>query len=103
WTKGEILGVLRANHAAVAACTRESAPLDPKMSGNVSVTVSPRKDGVVSDVNCAIPKVNTPAEAALCSCVDAAISQMRFPPAHGKLGFLDSGPFIVDYRLAPSP
>ena len=35
------------------------------------------------------------------SVTEATIGKWRYPPARGKLGFLDAGPFIYDYKLFP--
>jgi serine/threonine protein kinase len=102
WTNAEILAVLRAHHGPIAACTAASAALDPKLAGDVSVTVSPSKDGVVESVMCGMPKMPE-ASKPLCDCMEAEIQSIRFPASHGKLGLLDAKPFIASYRLRPAP
>jgi serine/threonine-protein kinase len=102
WTQVEVVTVLRAGHGFAAACTRESVAVDPKLSGAVDVIVEASKEGVVSDTTCNVRgAVGSNGEAALCSCLAVAIGRMKLPPAHGKLGALESGSFIVTYRLVP--
>lgn len=63
--------------------------------------MTPTKEGVVTGTQCNVRGERSNAEAAPCSCLAEAFGHMRFPHAHGKLGALDSAPFIVTYRLAP--
>ena len=62
--------------------------------------MSPNKNGVVGEVQCSL-RVHNAGEAAFCGCAGAAIGKWKFPPARGKLGFLEAGPFIYDYKLFP--
>jgi hypothetical protein len=102
WTKAEVLGALRANQGFVAACTKDSAAVSPKLAGFVDVTVTPTKQGVVADTSCNVRgAVGSDGESALCSCIAVAMGHLKLPAAHGKLGLLDSAPFIVTYHLTP--
>lgn len=56
---------------------------------------------VVGEVQCSLPADDTAGEAAFCGCASAAIGKWRFPPARGRLGLLDAGPFIYEYKLFP--
>ncbi len=102
WTKAEVLGALRTNHGFVAACTKGSAAVNPKLVADVDVTVTPTKQGVVTDTSCNVRgAVRSDVEIALCPCIEEAMGRLKLPPAHGKLGLLDSAPFIVTYRITP--
>jgi hypothetical protein len=101
WTAGEILQVARSHHDEMIVCAREGRAAQPTLNGSSDITVSPKKDGTVGDVSCNVrgPTHDSPGEAAICGCTSATMGRWRFPPAHGRLGLLDSGPFIFEYRL----
>ena len=101
WTQSDVMDVARAHHNEMIQCAREAVAAQPRLEGPVDVTVSPNKTGVVEDVQCSMRVHNTPGETAMCGCVASVMGKWRFPPARGKLGFLDAGPFIYDYKLFP--
>ncbi len=101
WTQGEIMDVARAHHSEMIGCAREAVAAQPGVSGDISITVSPNKSGVVGSVQCGMRVHNTPGEVALCGCVSSTMGRWKFPAAHGRLGFLDAGAFIYGYTLFP--
>jgi eukaryotic-like serine/threonine-protein kinase len=101
WTQSDVMNVARSHHAEMIECAREAVAAQPRLEGSISVTVSPDKNGVVGSVQCSMREHGTPGELALCGCASGAMGRWKYPPARGKLGFLDAGPFIYDYKLFP--
>lgn len=103
WTQADVMDVARQHQSDMVQCAREGIAAQPGLQGDVDVTVSPDKNGVVGSVQCSVrPGDHKGAgEAALCGCVSSAMGKWKYPPARGKLGFLDAGPFIYDFKLFP--
>jgi len=101
WTQSDVMDVARAHQNEMNECAREANAAQPGLNGSISITVSPNKSGVVGEVQCSLRVHDTAGEAAFCGCAGSAIGKWKYPPARGKLGFLDSGPFIYDYKLFP--
>lgn len=99
WNQGEIMDVARTHHAEMIACAREAVSAETNLVGGMSVTVSPDKRGVVESVQCSMRAGRTIGAVTMCGCVEATMGRWRYPAAHGRLGLLDSGSFIYDYRL----
>jgi|GEM_PF-7002669 len=102
WTVAEVLAVAKSHDAAVQACARDAFAMMPSINGDVSVTVSPEKDGTIGSVMCGM-RARSTGETVLCACLQGEMATWRLPPAHGKLGMLDAGPFIYEYRLVTPP
>ncbi|MBX3192750.1 MAG: serine/threonine protein kinase [Labilithrix sp.] len=98
WSQGEIMDVARKRQPELQRCLREGLALDPAMSGNVSLTVHPEKTGVMGSAQCSF-RPKSRGEPALCGCIEAAVGKWRFPPARGRLGLLESGAFIYDFKV----
>ena len=102
WTQADVMDVARAHQAEMSQCAREAQAAQPGVNGAISITVSPNKSGVVGEVQCSLGATrSTAGETAFCGCASAVIGKWKYPPARGKLGLLDSGPFIYDYKLFP--
>ncbi len=99
WTPAEVLDVAHAHHAELLGCAREGSNEDPELSGALYVTVHPSKTGLVESVDCSVMG-SPPGEDALCGCIERVIGKWRYPPAHGKLGMLDSAPFIYSMKVS---
>jgi serine/threonine-protein kinase len=103
WTQADVMDVARQHQGDMVQCAREGNAAAPGLQGDVDVTVDPDKNGVVGSVQCSLRGTDHKGagEAALCGCVSAAMGKWKYPPARAKLGLLDSGPFIYDFKLFP--
>jgi len=103
YTQADVMDVARQHQNEMVQCAREGNAAQPGLKGDVDITVSTEKNGTVESVQCSVrPGDHKGAgEAALCGCASSAIGKWKYPPARGKLGFLDSGSFIYDYKLFP--
>jgi eukaryotic-like serine/threonine-protein kinase len=101
WTQAEVMDVARTHHNEMIGCAREAVVAQPGVEGDISITVHPNKSGTVESVQCSMRVHNTAGETALCGCVEATMGRWKYPAAHGRLGFLDSAPFIYGYKLFP--
>ena len=95
------MDVARTHHSEMIGCAREGAAAQRGLEGSISITVHPDKNGVVGSVQCSLRPRSGAGESAFCGCVQSTMGKWKLPPARGKLGFLDAGPFIYDYELFP--
>ena len=104
WTAGDIMTVAHAREGEMTSCAQKAVDLDPTLQSDISMIVHPTKDGTVESIQCSVgrPPHDSVGEITLCGCAERVTGSWKFPAAHGKLGMLDSAPFILDYTIAPA-
>jgi hypothetical protein len=98
WTQADVLEAARPHDGEIQACVDAAAQDYPKLATSVDVIVHAKKDGTVEDTQCSL-RDHSDAEAGLCSCVAGSIGRWKLPPARGRLGALEDGNFIVEYKI----
>lgn len=96
WSSAEVQAVERAHHQDIVDCAAAARADDPRLAGGVYVIVQPDKTGRVKDVDCSMKGGGGES---LCLCIEGEMSRWQYPPAHGRLGGLEAGTFIYEYRL----
>lgn len=99
WTAAEIVAVAESHRPGLNRCVTASS-IDPALVRQLSVTVAPDKHGLPGTIMCSA-RTRSESESTVCRCIEAEISTWKFPAAHGKLGFLEAGTFIYEFKVTP--